>query len=187
MARRLGELDFPDRVSRLMPVSASQLLAGIVCTAIAFGLRELVDMVAPSAGPFALTYPSVLLATLFARWQAGALTQILCALYAWYFVLPEQGSFQFENPADGPRVLVNVLSGFAIVILAEIFRRAVRRAVDEREAEMDRRDLYLREFDHRVKNNFALIASILDMQTRQLGDDPAAAALTGRLTDVRDI
>lgn len=175
MARRLSELDLPDRLAPVMPLWSSQMLIALGCTGLAFGVRALIDLFLPSAGPFALTFPSVLLATLFGRWQAGLLTQIFCALFAWYFVLPEHGSFRFEVPTDGPRVVVNFLSGLLIVLLAETFRRAVRRAVGEREEEVDRRDLYLREFDHRVKNNFAIIASLLDLQRRQLSGEAAQA------------
>jgi len=177
MQRRLGELDFPDRIDRILPVWAAQLLAALVCTALAFGARSVVDIWLPGAGPFALIFPSVLLATLFARWQAGALTMLFCALYAWYFVLPIPQSFAFADPADGPRVVVNVVSGFMIVALAELFRRAVRRAVAEREAEVAQRDLYLQEFDHRVKNNFTIMTALLEMQRRQLPDGPASDAL----------
>lgn len=184
---RWGELDFPDRVRPYLPLWAAQLIAAIALTAVAFGARAIVDVWLPSAGPFALIFPSVLAATLFARWQAGALTMVLCALYAWYYVLPAHGSFAFEDATDGPRVVVNVFSGFVIVALAEIFRRAVRRATAEREAEVELRDLYLQEFDHRVKNNFAIMTAMLEMQRRQLDDGPASEALaeaSGRIGSI---
>ncbi len=178
MRRRLSELDIPERLSPHLPVWVTQILFAAICTALAFSARALMDMVLPSAGPFALTFPSVLLATLFARWQAGVLTQIFCCLYAWYFVLPIAGSFAFEDSSDGPRVIVNALSGFVIVALAETFRQTVRRAVAEREAEVDRQILYLKEFDHRVKNSFAIISSMLSLQQRDTVDEAAAQALS---------
>ena len=187
MRKRVAELDFPDRMSGRLPVWASQVLFAFACTALAFGLREIVDILFPGAGPFALTFPSVLAATLFARWQAGALSMVLCALYAWYFVLPAPGSFHFTVEGDGPRVLVNLLSGFGVVALAELFRLAVRRAVNERDAKVAERDLYLREFDHRVRNNFATVTSMLDMQRRQMPDGPAQDALFEALGRVESI
>ncbi len=175
---RLGELDLPERFAGWSPAFVTQVIVAVLCTAMAFAAREVIDIVLPSAGPFALTFPSVLLATLFARWQAGLMTEILCALYAWYFVLPISGSFAFEVPTDGPRVIVNVISGLIIVVLAEIFRRAVRRAVNERTDALRKRDLYLQEFDHRVKNNFGMVISLLELQRRELEDgDPASDVL----------
>ncbi len=141
----------------------------------------------PGAGPFALIFPFVLIATLVGRWQAGALTMVLSALFAWYFVLPMQGSFRLLVDGDGPRVAINLLSGFAIVGLAEIFRKAVRRAVAQREADVAERDLYLREFDHRVRNNFAQVTAMLDMQRRQIEPGAAQEALSEALGRVDSI
>ncbi|MGB3722133.1 MAG: histidine kinase dimerization/phosphoacceptor domain -containing protein [Pacificimonas sp.] len=175
---RLGELDLPDRFAPRVPAIVTQIFVALGCTVLAFVARAGADLFLPAAGPFALTFPSVLLATLFARWQAGMMTQIMCALYAWYAVLPFQGSFAFQVDSDGPRVVINVISGFLIVILAEIFRRAVRRAVAERVDALAKRDLYLQEFDHRVKNNFGMVVSLLELQRRELDDgDPAAEVL----------
>ena len=187
MPNRLAELDFPDRVGSRLPLPVSQALVGIGCTAASFGTRALLDLLLPGAGPFALIFPFVLIATLVGRWQAGVLTMILSALFAWYFVLPVHGSFRLIVDGDGPRMIVNVLSGFAIVALAEIFRRAVRRAVEQREADVAERDLYLREFDHRVRNNFAQVTAMLDMQRRQMEPGPAQEALSEALGRVDSI
>lgn len=187
MRKRLAELDFPDRMAGRLPVWASQVLFALACTALCFGVREMVDIVFPGAGPFALTFPFVLAAALFARWQAGALAMILSAFYAWYFVLPVPGSFHFLVDSEAPRVLVNLVSGFAVVALAELFRRAVRHAVGERDIQLSERDLYLSEFDHRVRNNFATVTSLLDMQRRQMEAGPAQDALFEALGRVASI
>jgi two-component sensor histidine kinase len=50
--------------------------------------------------------------------------------------------------------LRHLAAGFFVVALAEIFRRAMRRALADRE-------MLLLELEHRVKNNFASIASVL--------------------------
>lgn len=176
---RLGELDLPDRFAQRVPRAATMFLTALVCCVLAYTTRWLVDRVMPGAGPFSLTLPFVLIASLFARWQSGLLTEILCAVFVWYHVLPYPDSFAFELPSDGPRVAANVIAGLMIVALAEVFRGAVRRAAAERDEALARRDLYLQELDHRVKNNFAMVSSLLDMQRRQFPKgDPAAEALS---------
>lgn len=175
---RLGELDLPDRFARRVPRRVTMVLTALICCVLAYATRWLVDRVMPGAGPFSLTLPFVLIASLFARWPSGLLTEILCAVFVWYYVLPYSESFAFELPSDGPRVAANVMAGLMIVALAEVFRGAVRRAAAERDEALARRDLYLQELDHRVKNNFAMVTSLLDMQRRQFTmDDPAAEAL----------
>ena len=175
---RLTTLDVPDRFAARVPVALSQVLFASACTGAALLTRALVDAVAPNAGPFALTMPFVLVATLFGRWQAGALTLVFCAAFAWYFVLPEIGSFRFHNASDQSRVVVNVLAGIGIVALAELFRREVRAAVVERDGRIAERTLYLDEFDHRVRNNFSTVLSLLRLQRRQASGDEARDALS---------
>lgn len=147
----------------------------------------LVDIVAPAAGPFALGYPAVLVAALFGRWQAGALAALLTLAHSWYFLLPPINTFFPKQPADGPRLLVIVLAYAIMIAIAEMFRRAVRRAAAERDRQIAERDLFLEEFDHRVKNNFTLVASLLDMQRRRAGEGETAEALGSALARVESI
>ena len=174
---RLDHWDFPD-LMRPLPPLASQVLFGALCSVVAIGLRMLTDIWLPGAGPFALTIPIVLVATLFGRWVAGLVCQTVVSVYAWYFVLPIVGSFDFADPGDGPRVFVNLVSGYFVVALAELFRRTVRQALKDREA-------LLLELEHRVKNSFASIASVLQLQMRNTTSKPTRAALQAALGRVQ--
>jgi len=166
---RLTSLDFSD-LARPVPPVLSQILFGVLCSVLAIALRMLTDIWLPGAGPFALTIPLVLVATLFGRWTAGIVCQTIVSLHAWFYVLPIQGSFDFADPTDGPRVFVNLAAGYFVVALAEIFRRAMRHALADREA-------LLLELEHRVKNSFMSIASVLRLQMRNAKDPATQAAL----------
>jgi len=166
---RLTSLDFSD-LARPVPPVLSQILFGVLCSVLAIALRMLTDIWLPGAGPFALTIPLVLVATLFGRWTAGIVCQTIVSLHAWFYVLPIQGSFDFADPTDGPRVFVNLVAGYFVVALAEIFRRAMRHALADREA-------LLLELEHRVKNSFMSIASVLRLQMRNAKDPATQAAL----------
>ncbi|TFF20633.1 hypothetical protein E3C22_00135 [Jiella endophytica] len=172
--KRLTHVDLPQKAAHLLPVVATQILFAIVCSGVSIGLRFFADLFLPGAGPFALTIPAVLVATLFGRWLCGAITETISSLYAWYFVLPIQGSFQFIAAADGPRVIANMLAGYFVVALAELFRRAVRNALADRDA-------LLLELQHRVKNNFASIASVLRLQVSATDSDDAKQELNAAL------
>lgn len=184
---RIGELDLADRLAPVMTPWVTQVGFGLLCAAAASMARAALDTIAPGAGPFALGYPAVLIATLFGRWPAGAITGAVTIVYSWYFTLPAVDSFAFTNPSDGPRLIVNTLSYGLIVAIAERFRRAVRYAVSERDREVAERDLFLQEFDHRVKNNFTLVAGLLDLQRRRTEDPATADALEKALARVESI
>lgn len=185
---RIGETDLADR---LAPGGRGALLVqlgfGLLITGLAIGLRAVIDGISPAAGPFALGFPAVLIATLFGRWQAGLLTGTLTLLYSWYFVLPVQHSFLLKTPDDTGRLVLATINYAAVLVIAELFRRAVRRATQERDRELAERDLFLEEFDHRVKNNFTLVAALLDMQRRRAKEGETAEALSSALNRVESI
>jgi two-component sensor histidine kinase len=184
---RIGELDLPARLAPYAPAWLTQLLFALLCAAAGVVARLIVDIFAPGAGPFALGYPAVLVAALFARWQSGALAALLTLLHSWYFLLAPVNSFYPKGPGDGSRLLVIVIAYVIMIAVAETFRRAVRRAAAERDRQIAERDLFLEEFDHRVKNNFTLVASLLDMQRRRAGDGETAEALASALARVESI
>ncbi len=167
---QLVKLDIVDRLHPLVPALLTQLLFAVLCSISAVVARTLIDMIALGAGPFGLIMPFVLVATLFGRWQSGLATHLFLVGYSWYYILPVTGSFAFENPADGPRIAVNVVAGLAIVGLGELFRRSVRAAVEDRE-------MLIREIDHRVANNFASILSMLRLQRSRVDDAAVRDAL----------
>jgi two-component sensor histidine kinase len=150
-------------------------------------MRLLIELLWPGAAPFAMVYPAVLIATLFARWQAGLLALVMVVVAGWYVVLPYRMSFVLANPGDEPRIAVNVIAGIAIIAVAELFRRAMRRTVAERDAQIAERDLLLHEIDHRVKNNFASVVSLLDLQRRSATDNVTREALAEALGRVESI
>ncbi|MBX3595615.1 sensor histidine kinase [Sphingomonas sp.] len=184
---RLGELDLPDRLAPMPSPWATQIGFGLLCAGAATMIRALIDAFSFGAGPFAVGYPLVMIATLFARWKAGAVAAVATVLYAWYFSLPVYGSFTFADPADLPRLIVNAIAYALIVGLAELFRLAVRNATQERDREIAQRDLYLQEFEHRVKNNFMLVTGMLDLQRRRSDDPATVEALGAALNRVESI
>ena len=82
----LAVYDLPGHFGRHMSLRATQALTVLACTGLAILTRSAVDLVMPGAGPFALTMPFVLFATLFARWESGVATLVLLLAYAWFTV-----------------------------------------------------------------------------------------------------
>ncbi len=184
---RIGELDLPNRLAPTVPEWLSSIIIGLAAAAGAGILRFVLDQLTPGVAAFALIFPAVTVATLFARWLAGFVTASVSVLYIWFFIYPTHGSF----PAGSRLAVVSVLSvcvalGITIAI-ADLFRRAVRRATEERDRELAERDLFLEEFDHRVKNNFMLVAALLDMQRRRAKDADTQEALSSALNRVESI
>ncbi|RVQ66905.1 sensor histidine kinase [Croceicoccus ponticola] len=181
---RLASYDVSSRFRSPAVRLAAEALFGLVCALTMIGLRSLVDVIAPSSGPFALVYPTVLIATLFGHWRGGLVAYLISFFWAWWYVLPTVGSFEFEVPNDASRVAINLISVAVVAVFAEAFRRAVKGAAIARDAEIERRGMLLAELEHRTKNNFALVASLLELQKRRTSDAAVADAIeqaTGRV------
>lgn len=182
--RRLGDrifrivsVDLSERYADRISGYLTQALVAIGCFAGLIVVRSMVDLVAPGAAPFALSYPFIIIATVLGRWQAGLATLVLTHAYAWNMVLPPVGSFSLPDMSQAPQVVINALSGCVVVAVGEIYRRAVRRALAEKDRIAEERLLFLREIDHRVKNNFAIFAGLVRMEDRHASSPEVSAAL----------
>ncbi len=174
-------LQFSSRWSRL----SAQYVFGAFCAAAMIGLRTLIDVWAPTSAPFALIYPTVMLATLYAHWRAGVTTLVLTFAWAWYFILPAPSSFAFVDPTDPSRVALNAFCCLVLIVFAEAFRRAARQTLNESSRSASRRLLLLADLEHRTKNNFALVASMLELQKRTIADQALHAPIDDAVSRIR--
>lgn len=174
---RLASFDISARFESPAARLGAQALFGLACALAMIGLRAALDTVADGAGPFAMVYPTVLIATLFGHWRGGLVAYLFSFFYAWWYVLPYGGSFEFELSQDATRVAVNAICVAIVAILAESFRGAVQRATEMRDTEIARRGMLMAELEHRTKNNFSLIVSLLDLQRRRTRDAAVAEAI----------
>ncbi|MEN2792738.1 sensor histidine kinase [Sphingomonas oligophenolica] len=175
--KHIGDFDLCDRLSPTIPVWVTQVGVGLLSVVAARIVRMIFDIVAGGAAPFALIYPAIMLATLFARAFAGVITATIMILYIWYYLYPIENSFRFANPAEAFSVIVVVITAIMTILIAELFRSVARKATQERDRQIADRDLFLAEFDHRMKNNFAIVAGLLDMQKRRASNPATAEAL----------
>jgi two-component sensor histidine kinase len=173
----IGDFDLCERLAPAIPMRVTQIIVGLLCVGAAWVVRAIFDIIAGGAAPFALIYPAIMLATLFARAFAGGITAMIMILYIWYYLYPIQGSFRFENAAEAFAVAVVAITAIITIAIAELFRRTAHKATQERDRQIEERDLFLAEFDHRMKNNFAIVAGLLDMQKRRASDPATVEAL----------
>ena len=168
--QRLTQFDITNQFLSRPGKLTAQVVFGLVCAGAMIGLRAVFDIFAPTSGPFALIYPTVLLATLYGHWRAGIVALLTTFFWAWYYVLPGPASWTFTNPTDPARVMLNFVCCLIVLVFAEAFRKAAHSTMAEIRKAADRRLALLAELEHRTKNNFALVASMLEIQKRRLPD-----------------
>lgn len=146
---------------------AAQILFGLACTAVLIVIMLLVQLWVPLPGPFVMAFAAVVIATLYGQWPAG-LSALCSSVFAvWMVVLPDSIPLSFSSASDTERVAMAAIIGLIVLLIVETFRRAIEQASRSRDAELEHSAMLLREFEHRTRNNFALVASLLEFQRRQ--------------------
>jgi two-component sensor histidine kinase len=184
--RGLGDLNLRKRLAPDVPTWVTEWVCAGICAAVAGLLRMLVDLLLPVPTPFVFLFPAVLLATLLASWRAGLITLAILLLGIWYMVL-SPAHFGVLEPGEGAALVLNALSALMVVMVAQGFRTAYSAAEAERAEKLEVRDLLLRELNHRVKNNFQMVESLLDMQRRRATDAGSQQALADALRRVHSM
>ena len=156
------------------PTSAGAFLFAGICVAAATALRYGLGYINPDLVPFATYFPAVLTVALFAGAPAAIAATVLSVLaVGWLFGSP--------GPVTRLAVLNSglfVLACGLIIVLAEGYRQLVERY----RLQEQQKNLMVRELDHRGKNTFSVVESIV-LQT--LAHDPQTAKIiTGRIRAV---
>lgn len=161
------------------------LLLTFLCSASAIVGRVAIDDFLPGASPFILIYPAITVATLLGTWQAGCLTLAILFVYAWYIVMPLEYSFLFADTKAEDWLVLALVTGILTVVMAEFIRLTYRRRVEERKEKIELQQLLLREVNHRVRNNFAIITSLLSLQERSAADQCTREALATAIARIQ--
>jgi two-component sensor histidine kinase len=156
------------------PYSMGAFLFAVVCVAVATAVRYLSGFIHPDLVPFAAHFPAVLVVALL----AGAPAAIVATLLSILSVVPLFGP---PGPVTRLEILNSIffaLSCLLMIVVAEAYRRLVARY----RAQEKQKNLMVRELEHRGKNTFSVVESIV-LQT--LAHDPEIArVITGRIRAV---
>lgn len=178
--RRLVTVDLRRRLRALGPawvVAAGVAMASLAVAALA---RVFIDQMAPGAFAFGLLYPICLLATLLAGWRAGLITAVVGGLYAWGFVLNGGHGFVLHDGKAKANVILFFVTSAFIVFLAD-------QAVIEQDKGLAERDLLIEEINHRTKNNFQTVISLLELQGRRSLEPAVKAAMEAAVARINGL
>jgi two-component system, sensor histidine kinase PdtaS len=161
----------PSRPPSILVRYGVTTLIVLVCFALQMGVELQSGMFT-----FFLLLPGIFLASvLFDRgygFYATFLSTALC-----FAVLSPSDSWLLPPHYLLPFLLF-VLVGLALATTSEAMRKAMEKAVDaERSAEV-----LLYELNHRIRNNFAMVASVLELQKRSVKEQAAKDAFAVRFS-----
>ena len=105
-------------------------------------------------------------------------------------MIPPPRPDQYKGEAQPANLIAMLITALVTIVgVAQLFRndRLQRRQDEDGAAKLAERDLLLRELEHRMKNNFQTVASLIELQLRRANDEPAKLALREALNRVISI
>ena len=88
----------------------------------------MLEHVSPDLPVYLIFYPAVMLVAMLAGLWPGLLGTLLATLSASYWILPPRGQLRVERSADLLALMVFTFMGVAMSIVAELYRKARRKA-----------------------------------------------------------
>jgi two-component sensor histidine kinase len=162
---------------RIRPFSLAALLIAMSCLALATLLRLGFAALGVSA-LFPSYYPAVLLAALIGGTPAGIGVIFGAILIVWWAFIPPTVQFNPLSGEETANFLLFAASGGCLVAVSHLYRDVLYR-LRQRDRE---RDLLMQEMEHRGRNTYAVVESIV---RNTLVDDRANAdAIAGRVRAV---
>lgn len=175
--RRLVTIDLPRRLSRRLPRPVTELAVGIGVTAFFVGIRLAIAPLLGEVAPFALGIIAVVFAALIGGWRSGLVSMVLGTTLIWYLVLPPVGTFQLQSASTALTLGAGTFTEGVILLALGVYQREVRAAQFERARRINYLGHALREMDHRTKNNFQIVTSLLTLQASRSSSEEVKAAL----------
>lgn len=130
----------------------------------------------PAGYPFLTFFPAAIITSFLCGTAAGTLCAVLCGLAAWYWFIPPDGFGVDRQSAFALAFYVFIVA--VDIVLIHLMTRAMQRLEAEKRisnALAEQQGTMFEELQHRVANNMAFVASLLNMSRRRLAADPAAA------------
>lgn len=155
----------------------TETAVGVGATALFVGARLALAPLLGEVAPFALGIVAVVIAALIGGWRSGLVSMALGTGLIWFLVLPPQGSFELESAATAMSLAAGIFTEGVILLALGIYQYEVRAGQMERTRRINFLGHALKEMDHRTKNNFQIVTSLLTLQATRSGSEEVKSAL----------
>jgi two-component sensor histidine kinase len=153
----------PERLADKVPPPIVELGVGVAAATLFLASRIALVPLAGDRAPYAFVFLGIVIACLLAGWRSGLVALIVGQWLTWQLV----GQFAPTVRATESRVggfVIATVSQLIILVIVALYQREVAKGVEEQDRRMELLEQARREIDHRAKNNFQTVLSLIQLQ-----------------------
>ena len=172
----------PERLAHRLPAPLVEFAVGLVAAASFLMIRMVLIPLGGDRAPYAFVFVGIVIATVVAGWRSGLVALIVGQALSWWFVAVRPLTV---GSAHGDRVgglIIATVSELITLLIVALYQREIDNGIREGERRMALLDEARREIDHRVKNNYQTVLSLVELQAARSTD----AAVRDALRQVAD-
>ena len=144
-----------------------EILIGVLVAVAVIAARMPLDPFLRQNAPYALIFLGVVISCVLGGWRSGLITLLIGQLFTLYAVVEPRGGLVPVEPGAAGAFLFATASQLLILAVIALYQREVTKALAEQERQMDLLSEALREIDHRTKNNYQTVVSLLMLQAQR--------------------
>jgi two-component sensor histidine kinase len=167
----------PERLAGRVPPLLVELGVGVLIAFVFIGIRVAMTPIAGDRARFAFVFLGIVIACLLAGWRSGLVTLVVGQGITWYLVTQGVLSGGATEAGRLGGFITATVSQLIILMIITLYQREVARGVIEQDRRMELLDQARREIDHRAKNNFQTVLSLVQLQAARETDANVKQAL----------
>jgi two-component sensor histidine kinase len=167
----------PERLAHRVPPFLVELAVGTLVAAAMVTIRLPFSSFTGDRAPYALNFLAVVIAAVLAGWRAGLIALLLGQFLTWLIIVPPYWSIAIADAERLGGLGIATISQLLILIVIALYQREVDKGTAERERRLELLDQARRELDHRAKNNYQTVLSLIQLQAAREKDISARNAL----------
>ena len=167
----------PERLAHRVPPILVEIAVGTAAATAMLAIRLPFASVTGDRAPYALNFLAVVIAAVLAGWRAGLIALVLGQFLIWAIIVPPYWSVAIGDNERLAGLVIATVSQLLVLVVIALYQLEVDKGTAEREKRLELLDQARRELDHRARNNYQTMLSLIQLQAAREKDLSAKNAL----------
>jgi two-component sensor histidine kinase len=180
--KRILRSRLPERLAHRVPPAVVEIGIGLLSALLFLAVRVALIPVAGDRAPYSFVFLGIVISALLAGWRSGAVTLITGQILAWTVIASRATSLPVGAAERWGALIIASFSQAVILLIIALYQREVAKNAQERERRVELLDQARREIDHRAKNNYQTVLSLVELQAAR-AEGPATRDALRQVAD----